>query len=255
MVLKIAISSQKGGVAKTTTSLTLGACLAEQGRSVLLVDLDPQANLTQSLGVEPERLRRTVGDALLEQASLLSVSRESAVFNLDLAPANAGLLVLDKVLYGRPGYEYRLKRQVQALTGGYYEVVIFDCPPALGTLTLNALTAADLLIIPVACEYYAARSLRGYLEVVRLVQRNTNPGLTYRLLVTLFDRRQRVSQLILGQLRQAYGAALFETLIPVDVRVRESPILGQPVTRYAPTTRAALGYRALALEVMAHAKA
>ena len=255
MTLTIAVSSQKGGVAKTTTSLSLGACLAEQGRSVLLVDLDPQANLTQSLGIDPKRLRRMVGDVLLDQATLLSVSRESSVFNLDLAPANEGLLVLDKMLHGRQGYEFRLKTQLQSLNSGYYNVVILDCPPAFGTLTLNALTAADLLIIPVPCDYYAARSLRGYLELVRLVNQNTNPGLTYRLLVTMFDRRNRISHILLEQIRSAYGAALFDTLISVDVKLRESPIFGKPITQYAPQARGAQEYRALAAELMAHANA
>jgi chromosome partitioning protein len=253
MALKIAVSSQKGGVAKTTTAVSLGAALAEQGRSVLLVDLDPQANLTQSLGVEPDRVRRMIGDVLLEQATLLSVSRESSVFNLDLAPANHGLLVLDKVLYGRQGYEYRLKTQLQSINGGYYDVIIFDCPPAFGTLTINALTAANLLIIPVACDYYSARSLRSYLDLIRLVNRNSNPDLTYRLLVTMFDRRNRVSHIILEQLRKTYSHILFNTLIPIDVRLRESPIFGKPITQYAPNARSAQEYRALATELMTHA--
>jgi len=253
MSLKIAVSSQKGGVAKTTTSLSLGAALAEQGRSVLLVDLDPQANLTQSLGVDPDSVRRMVGDVLLDQASLLSVSRESSVFNLDLVPANSGLLVLDKVLYGRQGYEYRLKTHLQSMNGGYYDVVIFDCPPAFGTLTINALTAADLLLIPVPCEYYSARSLRSYLDLIALVNRNTNPDLTYRLLITMFDRRNRVSHVILDQIRKAYADTLFSTCISIDVRLRESPIFGKPVTQYAPATRGAQEYRALAAELTAHA--
>lgn len=252
MALKIAIGSQKGGVAKTTTSLSLGACLAEQGRRVLLIDLDPQANLTQSLGVEPDRLRRMIGDALLDQATLLSVSQESPVFNLDLVPANQGLLVLDKMLYGRAGYEFRLKTQLQSIDGDYYDVVIFDCPPAFGTLTLNALTAADLLIIPVPPEYYAARSLRGYLDLVRLVHGNSNPNLTCRLLVTLFDRRSRIGGIVLEQLRRNYSMMLFDTLIPVDVKLRESPVFGKPITQYAPTARGAEGYRALATELMTH---
>lgn len=252
MALKIAISSQKGGVAKTTTSLSLGACLAEQGRSVLLVDLDPQANLTQSLGVNPDSLRRMIGDVLLDQASLVAVSRESSVFNLDLAPANNGLLVLDKVLYGRQGYEFRLKSKLQSLNGGYYDVVIFDCPPSFGTLTINALTAADLLIVPVACDYYSARSLRGYLDLVRLVNRKSNPTLACRLLVTMFDRRNRVSHLILNQLQKAHGASLFQTHIAVDVKLRESPIFGKPITQYAPHSRGAQQYRALAAELLSH---
>jgi chromosome partitioning protein len=251
MAFKIAVSSQKGGVAKTTTSLSLGACLAERGHSVLLVDLDPQANLTQSLGIDPDLVRRMVGDVLLDQASLLSVSRESSVFNLDLAPANRGLLVLDKILYGRQGYEYRLKSHLQALNGIYYDYVIFDCPPSFGTMTMNALTAADLLIVPVPCDYYSARSLQAYLDLVRLINRNSNPNLTYRLLVTLFDRRNRVSHMILGQLQKAYAASLFETLISIDVKVRESPVFGKPITQYAPKSRAAQEYRALAAELIA----
>ena len=252
MALKIAISSQKGGVAKTTTSLSLGACLAEQGSRVLLVDLDPQANLTQSLGVNPDQMRRTIGDVLLDRVTLLSASRESSIFNLDLVPANSGLLVLDKILYGRPGYEYRLQTQVQPMNGDCYDVIVFDCPPSFGTLTLNALTAADVLIIPVPAEYYAVRSLRKYLELIQLVHRKSNPRLTYRLLVTMFDRRNRVGEIILEQLRRDYHSTLFDTLIPIDVKLRESPIFCKPITQYAPTTRGAEGYRALATELMTH---
>jgi chromosome partitioning protein len=252
MAFKIAISSQKGGVAKTTTSLSLGACLVEQGRSVLLVDLDPQANLTQSLGIDPDQARRMVGDVLLDQSTLLEASRESVVFNLDVVPANQGLLLLDKLLYGRQGYEFRLRTHLESLNGSYYDVVIFDCPPSFGTLTVNALTAADLLIVPVTCEYYSARSLRGYLDLVRLVNRGSNPCLQHRLLVTLFDRRNRVSHIILEQLKSKYGPVLFNTLISIDTKLRESPIFGKPITQYAPNARGAQEYRALATELMTY---
>ena len=252
MALKIAISSQKGGVAKTTTSLSLGACLAEQGQRVLLIDLDPQANLTQSLGINPEQMRHTIGDVLLDRVTLLSASRESPVFNLDLVPANSGLLILDKILYGRPGYEYRLQTHVQLGNGDYYDAIVFDCPPSFGTLTLNALTAADVLIIPVPAEYYAMHSLRKYLDLIRLVHCKSNPKLTYRLLVTMFDRRSRIGEIILEQLRRDYRNTLFDTLIPVDVKLRESPIFCKPITQYAPKTRGAEGYRALAMELMTH---
>ena len=252
--LKIAIGSQKGGVSKTTTTLSLGACLAsnngQPAQNVLLIDLDPQANLTMALGVNPGALRRMIGDVLLEQATLLAVSRESSIPNLDLVPSNQGLLVLDKVLFGRPGYEYRLKQQLAGPVAQHYDVAIFDCPPAFGTLTMNALTAADLLIIPVACDYFSARSLQQFLELVSLVKRNTNPNLRYRILITLFDKRNRISHIILEQTRRKFGDTLFNTIISIDTKLRESPVVGQAITQYAPHSRSALEYHALAMELM-----
>jgi len=252
MVPIIAISNQKGGVAKTTTCLSLGACLAEMGQSVLLIDLDPQANLTLSLGLRPEELRRTVGEALLGNTSLVSVSRESSVFDLDIVPANQELVALDKILYGRQGYEFHLKNGLDGTGDGFYDIVLIDCPPSFGTLTLNALTAADLLIVPVQCEYYAARSLRQIVELVKLVRQRTNPRLIYRVLVTMYDQRNRICQLILAQMQRKLSRVLFETVIQVDTKLRESPAFGQPVTLYAPNTRGAQQYRALAKELINH---
>ncbi len=138
MFTTIAINNQKGGVAKTTTCLSLGACLAEMGYSVLLIDMDPQAHLTLSLGLEPNRLRRTVSDALLANTSLLSVSRESHIFDLDIVPANQELGLIDKLFYGQRGYEFHLRNRLTSLIQeGYYEVVLIDCPPSFNTLTLN----------------------------------------------------------------------------------------------------------------------
>ncbi len=252
MATTIAISNQKGGVAKTTTCLSLGACLAEIGQSVLLIDLDPQANLTLSLGLRPEELRRTVGEALLGNTSLVSVSRESPVFDLDIVPANQELVVLDKILYGRKGYEFHLKNGLDAMGEGFYDVVLIDCPPSFGTLTLNALTAADLLIIPIQCEYYAAHSLRQIVELVKLVREKTNPRLIYRVLVTMYDRRNKICQVILEQMQRGLSRVLFKTIIEVDTKLRESPAFGQPITLYAPKTRGAQQYRALAEELMNH---
>jgi len=249
----VAVGSQKGGVSKTTTTLSLGACLAEgnglPGRNVLLLDLDPQANLTMALGVDPAEVRRMVGDALLDQTSLLAVSRASPVPILDLVPANQGLLVLDKALFGRPGYEYRLRQQLHSASAAHYDIALIDCPPAFGTLTMNALTAADLLLIPVTAEYFAARSLQQFLELVELVVRKTNPRLRYRIVITLFDRRNRISHVIHEQLRAKFQGAVLNTMISIDTRLRESPVLGQPITRYAPRSRGAAEYHALAAEV------
>ncbi|MGD1993628.1 MAG: ParA family protein, partial [Anaerolineae bacterium] len=239
MTRVIAVASNKGGVAKTTTTLSLGGSLADQGRLALLVDLDPQAHLTASLGIKPEGLRRTVGEALLAQNSLVAVSQETAVDNLDVAPANRELIILDKVLYKRPRYEYRLRESLERMGDQLYDVVVVDCPPNFGTLTLNAMTAADLLIVPIQCEYYAIRSLRQTLELVKLVRQKTNPGLRYRLLVTMFDMRNRIHCLLLQQMRERFPNALFETVIQVDTRLRESPAFGLPITHHTPNTRAA----------------
>lgn len=246
----IAISSQKGGVGKTTTCLSLGASLVERGLRVLLVDLDPQGNLTQALGVDPESLRRTVGDALLMQATLLEVSRETAIFNLDLVPANRGLILVEKILHNTRDFEFRLKTCLQALRSAYYDVVLLDCPPSFGPLTINALTAAGLVLIPLTCDYYSLQSLQTYLKLLSVLRSRINPELQYRLLVTLFDARTRLSKLFLEQFRQKYNGLLFDSVIPLDVKLRESPMFGRPVNLYASGARGAQEYRALAGELL-----
>lgn len=250
MVRAIAIGNQKGGVAKTTTCLSLGACLVEMDKTVLLIDLDPQANLTLSLGLRPESLRRTVSDALLHTATLVSVSLESDVMGLDILPANPGLAVLDKVLYRCKRYETFLRQAMATLDESSYDYVLMDCPPSVGPLTLNALTAADLLIIPTQAEYYATRSLQHVLALVRLVHRKTNPALQYRILVTLYDRRNGICVRTLEKLRSVFPDVLFETVIEVDTKLRESPVVEKPITLYKPHTRGARQYRTLAQELM-----
>lgn len=248
----MAIGNQKGGVAKTTTCLSLGAALAELGQTVLLIDADPQGSLTLSLGIQPDDLRRSLEDALLGSASLMSVSRETSVFGLDLVPAGRGLLTVDKILYSRANYEYNLKNALEALPPRAYDTVLIDCPPTLATLTLNALTAAQLLMIPMQCEYYAAHALRQVIELVKVVRAKTNPRLKYRVLVTMYDRRNSISRVIYEQLQQGVGTLLFKTVIEVDTKLRESPVYNQPVTVYAPNTRGAEQYRALAKELTSH---
>ena len=250
MTTTIALSNQKGGVAKTTSCLSLGASLSEAGHFVLLVDLDPQASLTLSVGLDPKTLRRTVGDVLLGNNSLVSVSRESSMAGLDILPANHGLVVIEKVLNGRNGFQYRLKNSLDAMENGLYDFVLIDCPPSLGTLTLNALTASDLLVIPVQCEYYAVHTLLYYMKLVKRIRTKTNPHLTYRVLVTMYDRRNKISGAMLDQMQLRLNQVLFKTIIEVDTKLRESPVLGLPITTYAPKTRGAEQYRALAQEVL-----
>ena len=249
----IAINNHKGGVAKTTTCLSLGACLAELGHTVLLVDLDPQAHLTISLGLQSDKLHRTVTDALLANSSLVSVSRESSVFGLDIVPANRELALVDKILYRQKRYEYLLKQRLATMNGNYYDFVLLDCAPAFGALTLNALTAADLLIIPMQCEFYAAHSLRQIIKLAKLTQRKTNPGLCYHVLATMYDQRNKICRLILAHMKRELSPVLYKTVIGIDTKLRESPAYGRPITLYAPKTRGATQYRALAQELLNHA--
>jgi chromosome partitioning protein len=252
MTTVIAIHNQKGGVAKTTTCLSLGACLAEMKKSVLLIDLDPQAHLTISFGLEPEDLHRTVSDVLLKTNSVVGVSRETSIFSLDIVPANSKLTVVDKLLYGEKGYEFNLKKRLAVMEEDYYDFILMDCPPSLGIMTLNALTAADLLIIPIQCEYYAAHSLRKIIKLVKLVQRKTNSRLIYRVLITMYDRRNKICRIIRNQVEHDLSRVLFDTIIDVDTKLRESPVFDQPITTYAPNTRGAKQYRALAKELINH---
>ncbi len=250
MTQVIAINNHKGGVAKTTTCLSLGGALVEMGYSVLMIDLDPQAHLSLSLGVNPETLHRHVGDSLLRQSSLVSVSRESSVMGLDIAPATSRLATVEKLLYGQEGYEFNLRRRIAALADGLYDFVLIDSPPSMGPLTLNALTAANLLIIPVQAEYYASLSLKQLGKLAKLVQQKTNPDLHYRVLVTMYDRRNKICRVILNQLQSEIKPVLFNTIIEVDTKLRESPAFNKPITTYAPKTRSAEQYRALAKELI-----
>ena len=202
MTTTIAINNHKGGVAKTTTCVSLGACLAELGQSVLLIDLDPQAHLTLSLGLKPGTLRRTVADALLAHNSIVGVSRETGVPGLDIVPANRDLALIEKILHRQKQHEFQLKHRLEAMDGSYYDFVLLDCAPSFGPLTLNAVTAADRLIIPVQCEYYAAWSLRQIITLARHTRQQVNPRLSYRVLVTMYDRRNKISRLILAQLQR-----------------------------------------------------
>lgn len=267
----IAIGNQKGGVAKTTTCISLGAALAEDGHTVLLIDLDPQANLTLSFRPENEgsrrgaegtrqqagatRLRagqfspRGIMEALTGNASLLGVSRPTTIPALDIVPAGRELVLVDKVFYQLPGYQYRLREALEAMEPGVYDYVLIDCPPSLATLTLNALTAADLLIVPVQCELYAAHSVGQMVRLVRQIREQCQHDLPYRLLITMYDMRNRISQMILQQMQKSKGDVLFHTIIQIDTKLRESPAYGQPITSYAAQSRAAQQYRALAQEL------
>jgi chromosome partitioning protein len=246
----IAVSNQKGGVGKTTTTVSLGAAMVERGLEVLAVDLDPQANLSLAMGVKPRGLRRGVADVLLGNLSVISVSRETAIAGLDVLPANSDMHLVEKFLTVRQNYEYSLRTALeQAAT---YDAVICDCPPSVGALPYTAMTAANLLLIPTQCEYFSTHGLGEVLELVTRVRERTNAHLSYRLLVTMFDKRNRVHRSVLDQLKGAFPGAVLETTIEIDTKLRESQVFGQPITSYAPKSRAAGQYRALAEELSVH---
>lgn len=251
MSYRIAIANEKGGVAKTTTALSLGAALAEQDRSVLLVDLDPQANLTMSMGLKPSRLQHTVADLLMGDGTLDQVVVQTQIEGISLLPASQELLMTEQFLRVRQNYEALLKDHLTE--DGNYAFVLMDCPPTLGVTTRNALVAADLLIIPTQAEFYSASALHNVLDLIRQLRTQSNPDLRYRLLLTMLDRRNRIHKTLFEQIRKTFGSAVFQTVIEVDTRLRESPIFGQPITAYAPKSRGAEQYRALGEELMEYA--
>lgn len=254
MTYTIAVSNEKGGVAKTTTVLSLGAALAELGRSVLLIDLDPQANLTLALGFEPGEVAKTSANVLIESEPLLSPRQKTHIKDLDLIPSNAQIENAEKYLPIRTNYLDTLRASLAAASPIPYEFVLMDCPPALGAITLNALSASDLLIIPSQAEFFSAYALRNMMTTIRRVRQDGNPELVYRILVTMLDRRNRTHRNIYEQLIATFGDGVFTSVIEIDTKLRESPISGQPITVYRPNSRGSLQYRVLAQELIEYAQ-
>lgn len=247
----IAIANEKGGVAKTTTVISLGGALAQTGREVLLIDLDTQANLSLGLGVDPTRVRRSIADVLLNSASLLSVSRETSIPGLDLVPANAEMGLAERFLPVRQNYDQILKNVLQKNAAiSAYQYIILDCPPSLGAVTTNALTAADFVIAPTQPEYFSAYGLRSLMAAIRRVRSQSNPNLAYYILVTMLDRRNRIHRTMLEQLLATFGDGLLKTVIEIDTKLRESTVAGLPITHYYPKSRSAGQYSALAQELL-----
>src|ERR1700694_1386046 len=247
----VAIVNQKGGVGKTTTAINLGAALAELGRQVVLIDLDPQGNSTSGLGSDVRRQRLTVYQLLSGEAVIDDVALPTAVPGLHLVPSDLSLAGAEIELATHPEREFRLRRALGELRGGYGHVII-DCPPSLGLLTLNALTAANEVLVPMQCEFFALEGLGNLVYTVALVRQRLNPELRLSgILMTQFDARTAVAWEVRSEERRAYPAEVFDTLIPPNIRLSEAPSYGWPITVYDPSCKGAIAYRELAKEVLA----
>ena len=250
----LAVVNQKGGVGKTTTAINLGAALAELGHPVLLVDLDPQANSTSGLGFNPSRARLTVYHLLTGECSVAEAALETGVPGLRLVPSQIDLAGAEIELATLSERETRL-RQALATTPEGVELVLIDCPPSLGLLTLNALVAATQMLIPTQCEYFALEGLSHLFYTQQLVRSNLNPHLEIGgILMTQFDARTTLAWDVLAEVKRSHPAEVLKTLIPRNVRISEAPSHGQPVTQYDPTCRGAAAYRELAQELMTRSR-
>jgi chromosome partitioning protein len=246
-----ALANQKGGVGKTTTAVNLGAYLADAGQRVLIVDIDPQANATSSLGVDHQTLSYSTYDVLVD-----SVPIEQAIIltnqeGLHLLPSTRSLAGAEVELVGLSAREQRLGRALEAVADRY-DYVLIDCPPSLGLLTVNALAAVrDGVLLPVQCEYLALEGLGHLLNTIYMVRDNLNPQLTIAgVVLTMFDGRTNLSKQVVDEVRRFFPAYVFETIVPRTVRLSEAPSYGEPILTYAPATAGAAAYHALALELM-----
>ena len=246
----IAVANQKGGVGKSTTAVSLGASLAESGRSVLVVDLDPQGNASTGLGIRHEAREVTVYDVLAAEAPIAGAIVSTPVPNLFAIPSTIDLAGAEIELVSQFSRELRLRKALEPLKADSYDFIFLDCPPSLGLLTVNALAAAEELIVPIQCEYYALEGLGQLLRNVRLVQQNVNPSLHLTgIVMTMYDPRTRLSEQVVQEVRRYFGERVYDTVIPRTVRLSEAPGFGQPITVYDPKSRGAECYRDLAREV------
>lgn len=248
----IAIANQKGGVGKTTTAINLGACLAVAEHRTLIIDIDPQGNATSGLGLKRAEIDSSIYNVLIDGVPLSGAIRQRVHFQyLDLVPSSRDLVGAEVELVDRPERERVLSRMLQEVRDEY-DFILVDCPPSLGLLTLNTLTAADSVLIPIQCEFYALEGLSQLLNTVRLVQRNLNPALQIEgVLLTMYDQRLNLSRQVAEEANEYFGDRVFNTTVPRNVRLAEAPSFGKPIVLYDVMSAGAQSYLSLAKELIA----
>jgi chromosome partitioning protein len=248
----IAIANQKGGVGKTTTAINLGACLAVAEKRTLIIDIDPQGNATSGLGIQRGEVERSIYDVLVDGVEVTGATRRDIHFPfLHLVPSTRDLVGAEVELVNQPQRELVLRRALE-LVRDDYDFILVDCPPSLGLLTLNTMAAADSVLIPIQCEFYALEGLSQLLNTVRLVQRNLNPGLEIDgVLLTMFDQRLNLSRQVAEEANEYFGDRVYTTVIPRNVRLAEAPSFGKPIVLYDILSAGAQAYLRLARELLA----
>ena len=246
----MAIANQKGGVGKTTTAVNLSACLAEQGKKILMLDIDPQGNATSGLGLEKKNIKFCIYDALINDVPLEKTIKSTYFENLDLVPSTIQLAGAEIELVSTLSREVRLKKIISKMPNNY-DYTIIDCPPSLGLLTINALTAADGVFVPIQCEYYALEGLGQLVNTINLVRQHLNNDLKIKgVLLTMYDSRTNLSSQVAEEVKAYFKGLVYTSIIPRNIRLSEAPSYGKPIIDYDPRSKGADVYRSLAREVI-----